>query len=285
MTEFSLSHPKSTIIRGIKFPWGQRTFIMGVVNVTSDSFSGDGLADNVEAAVAQARRMVAEGADIIDVGGESTRPDALEVIAEEEMSRVIPVIQRLKSELKIPVSIDTYKAEVAEAAAVAGADLLNDVWGLKRDSRLAEVAAHFGLPIVLTASQRDAAVLDIIPAVVGNLKWAIEQAEKAGVSPENIIVDPGFGFGKTVGQNLEIIRRLGELRSLGKPIMLGVSRKSTIGRVLGDMPAEERLEGTLAADVLGIAYGADIIRVHDIGEHVRAARVADAVVRGWSENG
>jgi dihydropteroate synthase len=276
---FSFSPP--TRIGGTIFRWGERTFIMGILNITPDSFSGDGLGNDIDAAVAQARRMVAEGADIIDVGGESTRPGAPEVSAEDEISRVVPVIERLAAELAVPISIDTYKAEVAEAAVRAGASLLNDVWGLKRDPRLAEIAARHRLPIVISSSQRDAPVTDIVPAVTDSLKWAIEQAEAAGVAPENIIVDPGFGFGKTVGQNLEILRRLSELRSLGKPVLLGVSHKSTIGRVLGDAPVEDRLSGSLAGAVIGIMGGAGIIRTHDVKETVRAARMADAVTRGW----
>ncbi len=269
-----------TRIGNTMFRWGERTFIMGILNVTPDSFSGDGLADNVEAAIAQAKRMVSEGADIIDIGGESTRPGAPKVTADEEIRRVVPVIERLKAELNIPLSIDTYKAEVAEAAVQAGANLLNDVWGLKRDHRLAEVAARHSLPIVITSSQRDVPVSNIMPAIINSLKWAIEQAEAAGVLPENIIIDPGFGFGKTVGQNLELLRRIGELRQLGKPILLGTSRKSAIGKVLRGALVEDRLMGTVATTVIGIMEGVDIVRVHDIKENIQAAEMSDAVLRG-----
>ncbi len=253
---------------------------MGIINVTPDSFSGDGLGCDVEAAVEQAKRMAAEGADIIDVGGESTRPGAPEVSTAEEISRVVPVIERLKAEIDLPISIDSYKAEVAEAAVKAGASLLNDVWGLKRDLKLAQVAARYKLPIILTSSQRDAPVENLIPAVLDSLHWAIDRAVEAGIPPENIIVDPGFGFGKTVAQNLEVLRRLGELRILGKPILLGTSRKSTIGKVLGDVPAADRLFGTVATTAIGIMNGADIIRVHDVKENAQAARMVDAVIRG-----
>ncbi len=273
-----------TRIGNTMFRWGERTFIMGILNVTPDSFSGDGLADNVEAAIAQAKRMVSEGADIIDIGGESTRPGAPKVTADEEIRRVVPVIERLKAELNIPLSIDTYKAEVAEAAVQAGANLLNDVWGLKRDHRLAEVAARHSLPIVITSSQRDVPVSNIMPAIINSLKWAIEQAEAAGVLPENIIIDPGFGFGKTVGQNLELLRQIGELRQLGKPILLGTSRKSAIGKVLRGALVEDRLMGTVATTVIGIMEGVDIVRVHDIKENIQAAEMSDAVLRGWHDD-
>jgi dihydropteroate synthase len=274
-------HPAETTIGGCVFKWGTRTFIMGILNVTPDSFSGDGVGGDIEAAVEQAKRMVAEGADIIDVGGESTRPGAPEISAADEISRVVPVIERLKAEINVPISIDTYKAAVAEAAVKAGASLLNDVWGLKRDPGLAEVAAERRLPIVLTASQRGMPAPEIIPAIIDRLRWAIERAGEAGVPPQNIIVDPGFGFGKTVEQNLELLRRLGDLKFLGKPILLGTSRKSTIGKVLGDLPPADRLFGTVATTAIGILNGADIIRVHDIRENSQAARVADAIARGY----
>ena len=265
------------------FHWGERTFIMGILNMTPDSFSGDGVYFDTEAAVKKAREMVAEGADIIDVGGESTRPGAVEITSEEEIARVIPIIQRLSTEIDVPVSIDTFKAEVAEAAVKAGASMLNDVWGLKRDPRLASVAARYNLPIVLTSSQRDEPAKDIIPAIIADLGRAIDVATKAKVPPRNIIVDPGFGFGKTVSQNLEILGRLDEFKILGKPILLGTSRKSTIGKVLGDVPAAERLFGTAATNAIGIMNGADIIRVHDVKENAQAAKMTDAVIRGFDD--
>ena len=273
-----------TTIGGIPFHWGSRTYVMGVVNVTPDSFSGDGVSDDVDAAVARAECFVAEGADIIDIGGESTRPGAPEVGEDEEIRRVIPVIRKLKSEIKVPVSIDTYKHRVAEAAVSAGADMINDVWGLKRDPLIARVAAGFQVPLVVTASQRDRQVKNIIPAILRHLRWAVSRAEDSGVCPENILIDPGFGFGKTVSQNVEVVRHLKRLKVLGKPILLGASLKSTIGKILGDIPATQRLEGTLAAHILGIANGVDIVRVHDVGAHVRAVRIADAIVRGWNDD-
>lgn len=273
-----LAHP--TRIGSRTFHWGRRTYVMGILNVTPDSFSGDGLGGDIGAAVAQAERMAAEGADIIDVGGESTRPGAPEVSAAEEISRVVPVIERLKAAIDLPVSIDSYKAEVAEAAVRAGASLLNDVWGLKRDAHLADVAARWGLPIVISSSQRDAPAADIMTAVLDSLRWAIGRAAEAGVARENIILDPGFGFGKTVAQNVEVLRRLDELRAFGRPVLLGTSRKSTIGKVLGDAPPQERLFGTVATTAIGIMNGADIVRVHDVKENVQAARMTDAVARG-----
>lgn len=275
---------KPTFIGQKTFHWGTQTFIMGILNVTPDSFSGDGVGRDIGAAVNQALQMAAEGADIIDIGGESTRPGAAEVTADEEIRRVIPVIERIKSELGIIVSVDTYKAEVAEAAVKAGADLLNDVWGLKRDIRMAEVAARSGIPIILTSSQRDRPVTRIMPAIFESLNMAVNQAESVGIPPENILIDPGFGFGKTVSQNLELLRRLNELKEMGKPILFGASRKSTIGKVLGDAPVEERLMGTAAANAIAIFNGADILRVHDVDATAQLARMSDAVARGWHDD-
>jgi dihydropteroate synthase len=272
-----------TEVDGRLFYWGRRTYIMGILNVTPNSFSGDSLGNDIEAAVAAAKLMVAEGADIIDVGGESTRPGAPEVSADEEIARVIPVIRRLKAEIGIPISIDSYKSEVAEAAGKAGASILNDVWGLKKDPKLAEIAARYRLPIILTSTQRENPVAEIIPAVIQDLRRAIEEAASAGVRPQDIIIDPGFGFGKTVSQNLEILRHLDQLSVLGKPILIGTSRKSTIGKVLGDVPADERLSGTLATTTIGIMKGADVIRVHDVRANVEAAKMADAVMRGFND--
>jgi dihydropteroate synthase len=269
----------TTICGDREFRWGERTFIMGILNVTPDSFSGDGLGTDVEAAVAQAKRLVDEGADILDVGGESTRPDFAPVSADEELGRVIPVIQRLVGQVDVPVSIDTYKSEVARLALESGASMINDVWGLRRDPALAAVAAEWGLPLVIAANQRDTGYEDIVPAVLDSLRWGIGQAMEAGVSRENIIVDPGIGFGKTLEGNLEVLRCLGELKQLGRPILLGTSRKSMIGMVL-DLPADQRLEGTAATVAIGIAGGADIVRVHDVMQMARVVRMADAVVRG-----
>ena len=264
----------------VEFRWGQRTYVMGVVNVAPDSFSGDGLR-SVDDAVAQARRFVAEGADIIDVGGESTRPDFTPISIEEELGRVLPVVERLVNELPAPVSIDTYKSAVARDAVVAGARMINDVWGLKRDPEIAQVAADSGIPLVITQNQRGASFHHFFPELVADLERSLQLALKAGVEWNNIIVDPGVGFGKTVEQNLEIVRRLSELKSLGRPILLGTSRKSFIGLVL-DLPVDQRLEGTAASIAIGIANGADMVRVHDIGQMVRVVRMSDAIIRGRS---
>ena len=268
----------------LEMEWGKRTYIMGIVNVTPDSFSGDGLGYDVEAALEEALRFQAEGADIIDVGGESTRPGSTPLDASEEMRRVIPVVRRLASRLRVPISVDTYKSEVAQEALDAGASMLNDVWGLKHDSSLATLAARVGVPIVLMHNQRGTAYSDLVPDVLGSLKASMDRALEAGVLVENVILDPGIGFGKTAEHNLEILRRLEEIKGLGRPILVGTSRKSTIGLVL-DLPVEERLEGTAATVALSIARGADVVRVHDVRAMARVARMADAIVRGWQRPG
>jgi dihydropteroate synthase len=262
----------------MEFRWGQRTYVMGIVNVDPDSFSGDGLRD-AESAVAQGKRFAAEGADIIDVGGESTRPGFEPVSADQEMKRVLPVIERLAGELSVPVSIDTYKSEVARQAVAIGARMINDVWELKRDPKLARVAAEAGVPLIISQNQRDSKFHDFFPELIASLKKSIQVALDAGVDWNNIIIDPGVGFGKTVEQNVEIVRRLAELKMLGRPILLGTSRKSFIGHVL-DLPVDQRLEGTAATVAIGIAHGADIVRVHDVAQMVRVVKMSDAIVRG-----
>ncbi len=265
-----------------EFRWGERTYVMGVCNLSPDSFSGDGIGDDVEAALAQAKRMVAEGADIIDIGGESTRPGTEPQSADDvdkELSLVIPAIERLARELTVPLSIDTYKAEVAGRAVKAGASMINDIWGLKRDPGIAQVAAEAGVPIILMANQRDAPPrVGIMAKVLSDLATGINLASKAGVAPENIIVDPGIGFGKSQEQNLELINRLAELKKLGKPVLLGTSRKSVIGKVL-DLPPDRRLEGSLATIAIGIVNGADMVRVHDVRQTVLVCRMSDAITR------
>jgi dihydropteroate synthase len=251
---------------------------MGIINVSPDSFSGDGLS-TVDAAVAQAQRFVDEGVDMLDVGGESTRPNSAPITVDEELRRVIPVVEKLAGKVEVPVSVDTYKFKVARRALDAGADMLNDIWGLKQEPRLAKLAAERGVPIILMSNQRDKPVKNIVPAVISDLERAIDQAMDAGVPWQNIIVDPGVGFGKTLEQNLELVRRLDELKVLGRPVLLGTSRKSMIGLVL-DLPPEQRLEGTAASVAIGIAGGADIIRVHDVKEMIRVSRMSDAIVRG-----
>ena len=271
--------PAPITIGSREFAWGARTFVMGIVNVTPDSFSGDGLALDVEAAVRLALKMREDGADIIDVGGESTRPGAQELPAEEEIRRVIHVIQRLSRELDIPVSVDTYKAEVAHAAIEAGAQMVNDIHGFQRDPGIARVAAGAGVPAVAMHNQRGHEFRDTVGDIVAGLLESLRIAREAGLPEDRVIVDPGFGFGWSVEQNLEMLRRLGELQVLGRPILVGTSRKSTIGAVLGDAPLEERLEGTAATVAIAIANGADIVRVHDVREMARVVHVADAVVR------
>jgi len=264
-----------------EFRWGERTYVIGICNLSPDSFAGDGLGSDIEAAVAQAKRMVAEGADIIDVGGESTRPGtepkSIDDV-DDELRLVIPVIERLASELTVPISIDSYKSAIASRAVEAGAAMINDIWGLKRDPKIARVAAEAGVPIILMSNQRDAPCHDIMAEVTSDLERSISLAIKSGIAEPNIIIDPGIGFGKTLEQNLEIIHRLAELKSLGRPILLGTSRKSVIGLVL-DLPADQRLEGTAATIAIGIANGADMVRVHDVKPTMRVCRMSDAIIR------
>lgn len=257
------------------FNWGERTYLMGIVNVSPDSFSGDGL-DNPAAAVSQAMHFIELGADIIDIGGESTRPDSQPISEEEETARVVPVIEELSRRTSIPISIDTYKESVARSAVKAGAAMINDVCGIPK---LAEIAAAAKIPLIITSNQREKSCRDIMPAIISDLEDKIRLAENSGVIPQNIIIDPGVGFGKTVEQNLEIIRRLCELKSLCKPILLGTSRKSFIGRVL-DLSENQRMEGTAATVAIGIANGADIVRVHDVEQMLRVCRMSDAIIRG-----
>jgi dihydropteroate synthase len=278
MNESANSPLGMTRCGNMEFRWGQRTYVMGIVNVDPDSFSGDGLRD-AEFAVAQGKRFAAEGADIIDVGGESTRPGFKPISIDEELGRVMPVIERLAGELSVPVSIDTYKSEVARQAVAVGARMINDVWELKRDPKLARVAAQAGVPLVISQNQRESLFHDFFPELIASLKKSIQVALDAGVDWNNIIIDPGVGFGKTVEQNVEIVRRLAELKALGRPILLGTSRKSFIGHVL-DLPVDQRLEGTSATVAIGIANGADIVRVHDVAQMVRVVKMSDAIVRG-----
>jgi dihydropteroate synthase len=270
--------------------WGQRTYVMGIVNVTTDSFSGDGLAKDtftdavlVQRAVELAQCFVSEGATFIDIGGESTRPNAAApVSAEQEIERVIPVIQALREVLpeEVIISIDTYKAEVAARALDVGACIINDIWALRHDPDMAAVASERRVPVVLMANMRGYQKREIVSDVVRYLAGAIDHALAAGIAWEHIIIDPGIGFGTMPEESLTLLRRLGELRALGRPILLGTSRKSHIGRVLGGVPASERLEGTAASVALGIAQGADIVRVHDVHEMMHVVKMSDATVRG-----
>ena len=267
-------------IGGRTFEWGSRTYVMGIVNVTPDSFSGDGIGADVDAAVAQGLRMVEEGADMVDVGGESTRPGHVPITVADEIARTETVVRRLAVESGVPVSIDTYKQEVAEFAQAAGATILNDVWGLTRSPRIAELAARTGCALVLMHNQDGTEYAgDLMDEIKRFLAVAVERAVAAGVPRQKVIVDPGIGFGKNAVQNWEVMRRFGELRDLGQPILIGSSRKSFIGKLL-DLPAEDRLEGTISTNVAAVLRGADIVRVHDVKATVECARVVDAVVRG-----
>ncbi len=275
--------PGPTRIGPTTFRWGERTFVMGIINVTPDSFSGDGLLAGRDSARAAAvelgRRMADEGADLLDVGGESTRPGHAPVAVDEELARVVPVIAALHAALPaMPLSVDTTKPAVAAAALDAGAHLLNDVWGVGDADALARLAAARGVPLVIMHNRAQPHYRDLIPEVVADLAAAVERAVRLGVRRDDLVVDPGFGFGKTPDQNLALVRDLAALRVLGRPILLGTSRKSTLGRVL-DLPVDERLEATLASTALGIAGGADLVRVHDVRANVRAARISDAIVR------
>lgn len=262
-------------IAGRRFEWGSRTYVMGIVNVTPDSFSGDGLGGDHDRAVDQGLRMVREGADMVDVGGESTRPGHQPVGAAEETARTEGVIRRLAREAGVPVSIDTYKVEVAESAVAAGATVLNDVWGLTRSPSMADLAARAGCALVLMHNQDGTSYGgDVMEEIKRFLRASVRRAIDAGVPRERVIVDPGIGFGKDADQNWEVLRRLGELRELGQPVLLGTSRKSFIGKLL-DLPVEDRIAGTAATVVAGVLRGTDIVRVHDVLEMTRAVRVAD----------
>lgn len=286
---------KKITINNLTLDWGARTYVMGILNLTPDSFSGDGLeGKGLDLVLFQARGFVEAGVDILDVGGESTRPGAAPVTGEEELDRVLPVITRLREEFETPISIDTYKKVVAEGALNAGAALVNDVWGFQADPGLAALASRAGVPVVLMhnrSTPNNAAIKELLGGryigveyqnlledVKSELLESISLAHQAGIPDDLIILDPGIGFGKTVEQNLELVNRLDEIRDLGYPVLLGPSRKSFIGYTL-DLPLDDRVEGTAAAVAVGITRGADIIRVHDVKEMVRIARMTDAIVR------
>jgi len=280
------------------FDWGSRTYVMGILNITPDSFSGDGLlsrGDMMQQALKRAEHFLKSHADILDVGGESTRPGSEPITIEEEIERVVPVIQAIAKQFpETVISVDTYKAKVAEEAFKAGAHILNDVWALRADPALASVAKHYNVPVILMHNRSNPASVevreqlgnayigseynDLIEDVKRELFVSVEIAKKAGIEERQIILDPGIGFGKKREHNLELINRLDEIRSLEYPVLLGPSRKSFIGFTL-DLPPEERVEGTAAAVAVGIARGADIIRVHDVREMFRVAKMADAIVR------
>ncbi len=298
------SAPAALTVRGRTWRWGQRTLVMGVLNATPDSFSGDGLyagavgGTAVERAVAAAVAMVHDGADLIDIGGESTRPGGAAVDAAGERARVVPVVAAVRAAVDVPISIDTSKADVAAAALDAGADVVNDVWALAADARMAEVVARAGVPVVLMHNRAARATTDatvgghyadvryddVVAAVAGALHERVEAARAAGIAADRIVVDPGLGFGKTPAQNLALLDRVGELAALGYPVLVGPSRKSFVGAAL-DLPPDDRLEGTAAAVAIAIARGADIVRVHDVRAMTRVARMADAIVRRGSAPG
>ena len=259
------------------FDTDHHTYIMGILNVTPDSFSDGGKWNEREAALRHVQDMTEQGADIIDIGGESTRPGYTLLSDEEEMSRVLPIIEAVKANFDVPVSVDTYKSAVAEAAIKAGADLVNDIWGLKYDTRLAGIIAEYDAACCLMHNRKEADYTDFIPDMCNDLRETLDIAKKAGIRDERIILDPGVGFGKTYENNLEAVNKLETLHGLGYPILLGTSRKSMIGLALG-LPSSERVEGTLVTTVFGVMKGAAFVRVHDIKENARAIKMAEAIL-------
>ena len=285
--------PRPLAIGPRTFAWGSRTYVMGILNITPDSFSGDGLlasdagtadgprTDPVAVAVARARQMVDEGADLIDIGGASSRPGHEAVPTDEEIGRVVPVVRAVAAAMPAtPISIDTTSERVAEAALDAGAHLLNDVWGVADDPAMVHLAAARRVPIVLMHNRAEARYRNLVAEVLADLDRALERAVAAGVAWDDLIVDPGFGFGKTPDHNIALLAQLDKLRTLGRPVLLGTSRKSTLGKLL-DLPPDQRVEATTATTALAASAGVDMVRVHDVGPNVRAARIADAVARGW----
>lgn len=262
-----------------EFEIGKRTYIMGILNVTPDSFSDGGKYNNIDLALKQAEKMINDGVDIIDVGGESTRPTHIPVGEEEEINRVVPIIKALREKFDIPISVDTYKGKVAEEAIKAGADLINDVWGFKKDKYISTVAAKYDVPCCLMHNRKDNQYgQDIIATMKSDMEESINIALEAGVKKENIILDPGIGFAKDYEQNLEALNRLDEFCEMDYPVLLGTSRKSVIGTTL-NLPVNERLEGTLATTTLGILKGCEFVRIHDVLENKRTAIMTDAMVR------
>ena len=273
------------VANGERLSWGKRTYVMGVINVTPDSFSGDGLKGNAQATVEQAIRFEGEGADFLDIGAESTRPGHHPVPEAEELARLCPSLEAVAARVSIPISVDTWKSGVARAALDAGACIINDIWGLKADPDIASVAAERGAGLVLMHNQQGHVYGNLPEDIANGLQESVETALRAGVPRVNLIIDPGIGFGKTADQNIEALRELGRLKALGLPLLAGTSRKSTIGRLLGGLPPEQRVEGTAATVALAIAAGADIVRVHDVREMTQVCRVSDAIVRDWRPTG
>lgn len=264
-------------------PLGERTLIMGILNATPDSFSDGGKYNHIDVALRRANELIEHGADIIDIGGESTRPGNNYVEVGEELRRVIPIITALAKEIKVPISIDTYKAEVAKQAVKAGATIINDVWGAKADPEMAKVAADYGVPIILMHNRKERNYAQLIPDMISDLSESINIAKQAGVNEENIVLDPGIGFAKTQEDNLDVMNALEHFTGLGYPVLLGTSRKSFIGHVL-DLPPQERMEGTGATVCLGIQKGCRIVRVHDVKEIARMAKMMDAMLQRGGSN-
>nr|WP_314533201.1 dihydropteroate synthase [uncultured Fusobacterium sp.] len=266
--------------RGKEILLGERTLVMGILNVTPDSFSDGGKYNSIDAALAQAKKLIAEGADIIDVGGESTRPGHTQISSEEEIKRVVPVIEKLSRELDIVISIDTYKYDVAEEAIKAGAHIINDIWGLQYDNgEMAELVKKYDIPIIVMHNQNDEIYKkDIMLTLREFFEKTYKISDKYEIDRNKIILDPGLGFGKNVEQNIEVLSRLNELKDMG-PILLGASKKRFIGKLLNDLPFDERVEGTVATTVIGIEKGVDIVRVHNVLENKRACLVADGIYR------
>ena len=260
--------------------WGLRTYVMGIINVSPDSFSGDGFDCDVQGVIDQGLRFQTEGADILDLGAQSTRPGYQEITDDEELRRLMPALEGLIDTVDIPISVDTHKPVIAKAAIETGASMINDIWGLKYNPDIALISAEYETPIVMMHNQSTTDYSDLIPNMLESLNSSINLALQSGVAKRNIIIDPGIGFGKTPDQNLEIIKRLKEFLTLGYPILIGTSRKSTIGYIL-DAPPDQRIEGTASTIALSIAEGVDIIRVHDVKEMVKVSRMTDAIVRGW----
>ena len=261
-----------------EFKLGERTYIMGILNVTPDSFSDGGKFNEIEAAVSQAKKLVEDGADIIDVGGESTRLGAEYVTEEEEIKRVVPIIKAIKKELDVTISIDTYKSKTAEEAIKAGADIINDIWGAKYDKNIAKVAAKYNVPIILMHNREAKPYENLMEDVINDLQESIDIALEAGVKKENIILDPGIGFAKTYEENLVVMNNCEVIKGMGYPVLLGTSRKSMIGLTL-NLPVNERVEGTLATTVMGIMKGMEFIRVHDVLENKRVAVMTDTILK------
>ena len=284
MTQVQTPLNRLAVASGETLAWGVRTYVIGIINLTPDSFSGDGLGGDVDAAVDLALRFQDEGADILDIGAESTRPGHKQISLNKELARLMPALEAVAKRVDLPISVDTYKAAVARRAVDAGAVIINDIWGLKAEPELAEVAAETCAGLVLMHNQKGTQYGDLVPNLVSSLEDSVRTALEAGVPRDNIIVDPGIGFGKTPDQNLAVLARLDELKELDCPILVGTSRKSTLGLLL-DLPAEERVEATAATVSLAIAGGANLVRVHDVKEMVRVCRVTDAVVRGWRPEG